>query len=323
MVIITETRIGGERATKASANLGFTKVAISDSAGFAGEGDLQCDILDVTPQEIHACIQVSPTSTPWILSAIYARPNYAVRREQWDNLTQFADSHNSPWIMAGDFNEVLSSSDKFGGRPISNSRSSAFCNCIDCCGMHDLGFSGPRFTWTNTQVTGGLIKERLDRVWSNSSWNLIYPEAHVSHLPRTHSDHCPILLSTVPNSGPPNPRPFRFESVWFSDPSVFSVIEDSWSTPSPSFAFTTNLFANKITIWNKENFGHIFHKKKRLLARLSGTQKALDLNPNKFLTDLEQTLISDFNKILILEEEFWALKSRVNWLSDGDRNTRL
>lgn len=160
-------------------------------------------------------------------------------------------------------------------------------------------------------------------MWSNSSWNLIYPEAHVSHLPRTHSDHCPILLSTAPNIGPPSPRPFRFESVWFSDPSVFLVIEDSWSAPSPSFAFTTNLFANKITTWNKENFGNIFHKKKRLLARLSGTQKALDLNPKKFLSDLEQTLISDFNKILILEEEFWALKSRVNWLSDGDRNTRF
>lgn len=51
--------------------------------------------------------------------------------------------------MAGDFNELLSPDDKFGGRPIILSRALTFKECLDVCNMTDLGFQDPRFMWTN------------------------------------------------------------------------------------------------------------------------------------------------------------------------------
>lgn len=39
--------------------------------------------------------------------------------------------------------------------------------------------------------------------------------------------------------------------------------------------------------WNIEVFGNSFAKKKRVLARLHGAQKALANNPNEFLLELE------------------------------------
>ena len=65
-------------------------------------------------------------------------------------------------------------------------------------------------------------------------------------------------------------------------------------------------------------FGNLFAKKRRVLARLKGTQKAIAENPNDFLLNLENKLLSKYSLILMQEEEYWALKSRLNAASFGD-----
>ena len=62
------------------------------------------------------------------------------------------------------------------------------------CSIIDIGFSRPRFTWTNRKDLHGLIQERIDRFFVNPSWCLLYSEAKVVHLTRCHSNHCPVLL---------------------------------------------------------------------------------------------------------------------------------
>lgn len=62
-----------------------------------------------------------------------------------------------PWVIAGDFNKPLLNKDKYGGRVVSSSRSLEFKECLDSCNMIDLGFLGPRFTWTNKREVGVLI----------------------------------------------------------------------------------------------------------------------------------------------------------------------
>ena len=98
----------------------------------------------------------------WILSAVNASPRLEERTILWNNLATVAESHNLPWVIAGDFNKPLNSNDKFGGREISITRSLLFKECLDKCNMIDLGFSGPRFTWTNRREVDALIQERVD-----------------------------------------------------------------------------------------------------------------------------------------------------------------
>ena len=74
-------------------------------------------------------------------------------------------------------------------------------------------------------------------------------------------------------------------------------------------------------MWNKDRFGNIFHKKKRLMARLYGVQKALANNPSLDLINLESHLQKDLEEVLDHERDLWLLKSRVNWMVQGDRNT--
>ena len=69
-----------------------------------------------------------------------------------------------------------------------------FKDCLDNCGMVDLGFQGPRFTWVNKRKVRHYIQEILYRGFTNTDWREIYPETVIHHLARTHSDHCLVLL---------------------------------------------------------------------------------------------------------------------------------
>jgi hypothetical protein len=125
--------------------------------------------LAATKQEIHAVIKVRSSNFAWFLSSIYVSPRIMERKILWGNLAQVASLHSLPWLLAGDFNEVLCSEDKFGGLPVNLRRSQLFSNCLDTCGMINLGFNGPRFTWSNLKEFSSFIQECLDRGFANAS----------------------------------------------------------------------------------------------------------------------------------------------------------
>ncbi|CAA0835198.1 Unknown protein [Striga hermonthica] len=138
-------------------------------------------------------------------------------------------------MLMGDFNEVSHSSEKFGGRVVSMNRCVLLNNMMTTCGLSDLGKEGPAFTWCNTRHGLARIPERLDRVLANSSWRLLFPEASVKHLPRLHSDHCPLLLQcegklTVDRSK----RPFCFQAMWTAHDECKQIVESCWDATEGS-----------------------------------------------------------------------------------------
>lgn len=136
---------------------------------------------------------------------------------------------------------------------------------MNFCNMIDLGYSGAAFTWTNRRDVDALIHQRIDRCWGNPPWNLAFPDANVTHLPRVSFDHCPLLLSLYENLHNRLERPFRFEKMWLNHPGFHQVVENAWGlTPSLNLAITT--FKSLAITWNKEIFGNIFAQKKKLLA---------------------------------------------------------
>jgi len=231
----------------------------------------------------------------------------------WNNLATVANSHNLPWIIAGDFNELLSSDDKLGGRPISLYRANIFKECLDACNMADLDFQGPRYTWTNKNDLCSLIQERLDRFFANPDWCVLYPEAQVTHLPRCSSDHCPVLMELEPQPSIRLNRPFRFHSFWLSDTSFPKIVQNAWSIESGLYDSIAK-FEREASEWNWVHFGNIFAKKKRILARLGGIQRFMAERPSSFLIILEKQLQAELLNVMNQEEELWSLKSRVNWM---------
>ena len=273
-----ETRVGGDKAKEIIDRLPFDGAIRVETIGYAGgiwllwnSDRVAIMQLASTEQEIHVEVKVLPSNLSWILSVVYASPKIVERQVLWENLAKVAELHSKPWIIARDFNEPLVEADKFGGRLVSINRSLLFKDCLDKCNMVDMGFSGPRYTWTNRREINNLIQERIDRVFMNPSWCLLYPDAKVSHLTRCHSDHCPILLQTNPIRQLHLTRPFKFQSFWLSDPSFPNVVKQAWQQPR-NLLEAIEVFSSQASIWNKNHFGNIFHKKKRVLARLDGVQ---------------------------------------------------
>ena len=108
-------------------------------------------------------------------------------------------------------------------------------------------------------------------------------------------------------------KPFRFEAAWLSHPDCEALLQGIWNS-NTNIVQAIDQVPDLLIPWNKEQFGNIFHRKKQVLARLGGIQKALTARHNEFLANLENELINDYNTILHQEELFWFQKSRVKWL---------
>ena len=198
-------------------------------------------------------------------------------------------------------------------------RTFRFQECLDTCKMIDIGFFGACYTWLNNRPLTQLVQERINCVFINAEWNALFPEACVKHLEKGHSNHYLVRLHWDRAQGIRQDQPFRFQPMWLSHPSFPDIVRDAWANPS-SLLHIVSKFTNKAKVWNRNVFGNLFHRKKCILAKLRDVQIALSNNPNNFLVRLEQELRTELSEVLKLEEEYWAIKSRITWLDKGDRN---
>ena len=289
ILVVMETKLGGDKAKEITDKMPFDGAIHTNTIGYSGglwllwnSDFVEVELLAKTEQEIHIEVQVRNSRLTWLFSTIYTSLRSEERSIFWDNLAKVVELHNLPWVMAGDFNEPLINEDKFGGRGVNINRSLAFKDCLDKCSMVDMGFSSPRYTWTNKRDISNLIIERIDRFFMNPDWCVMYPNARVTHLPRCHSDHCPVLMEALPISTIKLNRPFRFQEFWLSDISFPTIVSKAWNG-NTELEESIDYFSKDATAWNKNHFGNIHQKKGRILARIYGAQKALSNNPSSFL----------------------------------------
>ena len=98
-------------------------------------------------------------------------------------------------MVIGDFNEKLFSNEKLGGAERGAKQMMAFRECLNRCGLVDLGFIWQKYTWCNGHFGGDRTKLRLDRAVANEDWMLRFSDARVFHSSMSISDHCLIKLS--------------------------------------------------------------------------------------------------------------------------------
>lgn len=202
-------------------------------------------------QEIHALIEVRPFKSQCIFTAIYASTKCHNRDLIWENPKSLSSSYNRPWMIGGDFNDIISSNEKFGGRPMKSSRSSKMLKYINNCNLIDLGFKGCKFTRSNHRKKKGLIMERLGRILANEEWLKNFPNATTTHLPKTYSGHNPILVK-LNNGCNYTHKPFRLENIWCTHPDFVNVVASNWN--NKELLEATKSFTENIKVWGKKYF---------------------------------------------------------------------
>lgn len=326
IIVVMETRCGGPKAEKIIKKIGFDDFVKVDAIGFSGgiwvlwRNPIQVFVSVIDDQFIH--MKVAHDCEVWWLTAVYANPMEIKKADMRQKVKSIADDMNEPWLVCGDFNDIMSISEKKGGAGVDRRRMRLFCNWLDDCKLLDLGSSGPAFTWRGPKYgCYARVFERLDRAVCSSSWRVKFPEAYVKVLARIKSDHHPLLLYTGLKGSDTRKSMFRFEAAWLTHPNFRSFMNITWKDNVDWESQKSN-FTNACKIWNCDVFGDIFARKRRLLNRLNGIQKQTNKEANPFVRRLEAKLLLEYNETLIQEEILWFQKSRSRWLVYGDRNTR-
>jgi hypothetical protein len=125
----------------------------------------------------------------------------------------------------------------------------AFCSYVKQCGLVDLGFNGPAYTWSNKRFSSMPTYERLDRCLANVEWCRMFPTSTVLHLPMMYIDHAPILLLPTSNRQRPK-KPFRFENWRLMEDDFQDVAQSSWNHSSRRpFSHKTRFSAADLRKW--------------------------------------------------------------------------
>ena len=121
LVIITETRVGGDRAKDITERLPFDGAIHLNTIGYSGGIWLlwNSDAVEIMQlakmeQKIYVMVKVCASDSSWLLSSIYTSPRLEEMKSKWNNLVYVASLHHLPWLMLRDYSEHLSSHDKLG-----------------------------------------------------------------------------------------------------------------------------------------------------------------------------------------------------------------
>ena len=274
ILIILETKCSSLRADQATNRLGYSNFRIIHAFGkrrgiwLMWSADISLvHYVDAKPNHFHALFKLHVNAPEVLFTGMHAPSVVSDRNKYWVDLTKDSPPRGTPWLVAGDLNEVLNSNEKMGGKSVSHGQGRLCKDWMVANSLMDLGFQGPRFTWTNGRDGGAVIKERLDRALANAEWLDIFPDTKVIHLPRTFSDHCPILIS-FDDHHRPSSFPFRCKEAWVHHSDFLNVMESTWGCNKDNFLAARESFIGHVKEWNKYVFGSIVQQKKRVLTRL-------------------------------------------------------
>ena len=90
----------------------------------------------------------------WHFTGFYGHLDTAKRLESWAKLKQLKCTSSLPWLVIGDFNEIVGLLEKKGGCIRPRKQMEDFVTTIDYCGLCDLGFIGSKFTWLYQTTCG-------------------------------------------------------------------------------------------------------------------------------------------------------------------------
>lgn len=226
---------------------------------------------------------------------------------------------NAPWFLTGDFNDLLSNSEKEGEPPRAEGSFIDTRSFYSEGDLYVLRHSGDCLSWRGVRGADEetyVVRCRLDRATANSYWAELFPNARSQYLTYEGSDHKPILSYFEPDKRKRRGL-FRYDRRLKNNPAVKELVKQIWdSDPTAPVNDRIKLVRSALIQWSKQQYQNsrelIEHKRAEL-------EEAL-IDPAKN-TELITKVSNELNDAYLSEEEYWRQKSMLLWLSLGDKNT--
>jgi hypothetical protein len=323
---LSETHLAKAKAEKVRRKLGCDHLIIFESDGRSGgllllwKNEVQIVEQGVTENYIDVLVQ---GEVEWRLTGVYGEPKWEEKKKTWMVMRGLKGVTDKPWIALGDFNEILYSHEKEGGRERPQRFMQAFHDALIDCELSDMGFTGDKFTWQR-----GKVRERLDRGVTNTQWNILFPGAGLENGEKLKSDHRPLIVDTEASGclyRGAVVKQKRFEARWLKEETVQEIVSTAWAracaTEGDSGLMNkAKAVHEELHVWDREVLKGPVHRLKRLKHELEKRRRGPMSDDNMAA---QKELLLSIELLMEQEELVWIQRARLNWLKHGDRNTNF
>jgi len=261
----------------------------------------------------------------WWLTCVYGPQGNDDKIQFLQELRDIRAACPGPWMVAGDFNLIYRDEDKNNAN-YNKAMMGRFRRFINDLALKEIPLHGRKYTWSNQQNSPTLV--RLDRVLCSVDWEEKFPNCLLQSMASDDSDHCPLLLG-LKDSKRGRPR-FHFESFWTKLDGFQEAVSSTWTffpaDPCPFLTLNRKFRAvsKGLQSWSDKAVGQVSFQlalAREILHQFEIAQDNRQLSPAElwFKNNLKKHSLA----LASLKRTMARLRSRINWLKDGDANTRL
>lgn len=152
LLFIAEPKVSGSKAEEALRRINIQCLKRIEVKGrsrgvwvFIQNNTFTFEIIKMGFNFIHLSIKGGKVPE-MVCIAVYIYPQSTRKRQCFDNIKELAKGVTKPWIIIGDFNEIISEEEKKGGAPIDHNRCFHFRRWLNDYGLMNLETVGPRYT---------------------------------------------------------------------------------------------------------------------------------------------------------------------------------
>ncbi|XP_074304103.1 uncharacterized protein LOC141638656 [Silene latifolia] len=238
VVVLLETKLSSQEIQGVIKRLGgvYDGVGVDSVGRSAGVAILwregvEVDVISSTAHHIDEAIRGVFNVDEWRLTGVYGWSRHEDKWKTWRLMKDIKSLSSLPWVMIGDFNQILFEHEKKGGAPREQALMDEFREAVDECELLDVGFSD-------------------------------VPTITLHHLEFDKSDHMPIKLAMFSPIKSFKGKRFRFEDMWVTSEGCEEVVRESWVHSGALGSGQDALYklgacSRKLSEWSKIQFGDL------------------------------------------------------------------
>ncbi|XP_058750195.1 uncharacterized protein LOC131623214 [Vicia villosa] len=201
IAILLETRVKKEKAEKWRQKIGGNWQVCDNYRNHANgriwilwQGSkVNIQTVSMTDQMIHCGLYGRDGKFVQWLTAMYAANQLERRKELWKDIERLGSNQQGPWIMLGDFNNVLGFHERIGRNEVKEAEFSDLREMMVATGLFEVDCIDDKFTWYNKHAEGAIYS-CIDRVIGNLAWIQSNKDKTVHILEPGISDHAMLCI---------------------------------------------------------------------------------------------------------------------------------
>lgn len=284
------------------------------------------DIQEVkcTAQLIHCKVYDATGYFMQWLTAIYGFNYLEQRRDLWHDLEAINKTQQGPWCLIGDFNNVLKTNDRVGGKMVCEKEYKDLRTMMDNTGLAEMDSKGDYYTWSNKQ-SENIIYSRIDRILGNTEWFSKNLNLSLTNMTPGISDHAMLCLrdDSVPVK---RKARFKYANCVSGMDNFTETVAKCWNSArrgGPPMKMLWHKLKKLQPVINNLSKPLIDIKVKLQEARekLTHAQMELTLDRlNKDKIDRTKDCTEAVIKWIEMEEQMLQQRAKIRWLRLGDGN---